>query len=313
MMLVSIRKGNVMTSMQIDQTLKGKTAFITGDRGIGLEIAVRLARAGANIVIASKTTQAHDRLPGTIYTAADLVRQSGGNALPIACDIRNEDDIKYAVRKAVETFGGIDILVNNASALNYASTEKTDRSRFGLVYDVNVEGTFFLTKHVIPHLRHSSIAQVLTLSPPLPEILSSEWIARWIAINPGYSITKIDMSLLSRAWAEEFKKDGIRFNTLWPESIINTAALTLLPGSAALINASRKPAIMADAAYRILVADDKAITGKHFVDVVALESLSGQIDFGHYATVPGEALILDWYIDKPISQCVFIEPGTVSH
>lgn len=298
-----------MTSMILSYPLRDKTAFITGDRGIGLEIAIRLARAGANIVIAGKTTQAHDKLPGTIYTAADLVRQAGGKALPIACDIRNEEDIKYAVRKSVETFGGIDILVNNASALNYASTEKTERSRFGLVYDVNVEGTFFLTKHIIPHLKRSDIAHVLTLSPPLPELLSSEWIAKWIAINPGYSITKVDMSLLSRAWAEEFKSDGIRFNTLWPESIINTAALTLLPGSRALINASRKPAIMADAAYGILTVTDRTMSGKHFVDVGALETLLDQTDFSDYATVPGEALMLDWYIDKPISKCPFVEPG----
>lgn len=296
-----------MTSLQLDTTLAGKTVLITGDRGIGLEIALRLARAGANIVIASKTTQPHNKLAGTIYTAAEQVRAAGGKALPIACDIRNEEDIKYTVRKAVETFGGIDILVNNASALNFAGTIATDRARANLIYGVNVEGTFFLTRQVIAHLKKSDIAQVLTLSPPLPEALTSEWIRKWIAINPAYSITKIDMSLLSRSWAEEFKGDGIRFNTLWPESIIDTAALSLLPNGAALTRASRKPTIMADAAYLILTADDRQMTGNHFIDVGVLQEMRGLTDFGQYSTVQGAKLILDWYIDKPLSTSQFTE------
>lgn len=295
-----------MTSHQ-ETTLAGKTVMITGDRGIGLAIALRLARAGANIVIAAKTTQPHNKLEGTIYTAADAIRALGARALPIACDIRNQEDVKYAVRKAVETFGGIDILINNASALNYASTETTDRNRANLVYGVNVEGTFFLTKEVIPHLKKSNIAQVLTLSPPLPKNLNNNWINKWVSINPAYSITKINMSLLSRAWAEEFGRSGIRFNTLWPETIIDTAALSLLPRGAELIKASRRPEIMADAAYCILTASDTLMTGRHFVDVVALQKLLGKADFGDYSTVSGAKLLLDWYIDVPLSHGSFFQ------
>lgn len=288
------------------KTLEGITAFITGDRGIGLAIALKLAEQGANIVIASKTTQPHGKLPGTIYTAAQAVIEAGGKALPIACDIRNEEDIKYAVRKAVEVFGGIDILVNNASALNFAGTENTDRGRFALIYDVNVQGTFFLTKNVIPHLRRSPVAQVLTLSPPLPTALSPEWIGKWVSINPAYSLTKINMSLLSAAWAQEHQSSKIRFNTLWPESVINTAALTLLPNSKELIKASRQPAIMADAAYAILTSNDPALTGGHFIDVTALKDLAQVTDFARYQTTPGGPLVLDWYIDKPVSDGTFI-------
>jgi len=265
-------------------TLKNKTLFISGgSRGIGLAIALRAARNGANIAIAAKTTEPHPTLPGTIYTAAEEIEQAGGKALPILCDIRDEAQIEAAVQATIDRFGGIDICVNNASAINLTGTLTTSPKRYDLMHEINSRGTFMVSRACIPHLRNATNPHVLNLSPPL------NLIPAWFAPYPAYAMAKYAMSIYAMAMAEEFKEDGIAFNTLWPKTMIDTAAVrSLLGGSAQAI--SRKPDIMADAAWHILTQSSRACTGRHFIDEQVLIE-AGISDLRDYRVVPGSVAL----------------------
>jgi len=256
-------------------TLGGKTLVITGaSRGIGKAIALRAARDGANIVVAAKTEAPHPKLPGTIYTAAEEIEQAGGHALAVATDIRFEDQVTTAVAKAVERFGGIDILVNNASAIWIAGTMDTPMKRFDLMFDVNARGAFLCTQACLPHLRKAANPHVLSLSPPLT------LEARWYAPHAAYTLSKVAMSLWIRGMAEEFRGDGIAFNALWPRTVIDTAALNLLGGEETR-RRSRSPEIVADAAHAVLTKDSRSFTGNFCIDEEILRS-EGVADFSRY-------------------------------
>ena len=239
-----------------------KTVFITGaSRGIGKAIALRLAREGANIIIAAKSVTENPKLGGTIYSAAEEIEAAGGKALPVVCDIREEAQIEAAVKAGIDRFGGIDILINNASAIALTGTEQTETKRFDLIHSINVRGTFLVTKHCIPYLRKSANAHILTLSPPIG--LKPEWLGPHIA----YTISKYDMSLMTLGWAEEFKAAGIAANSLWPVTTIATAAVQNLLGGTMLSQRSRKPEIVADAAWHILSQPATVCTGRLREDV----------------------------------------------
>jgi citronellol/citronellal dehydrogenase len=260
--------------------LKGKTLFISGgSRGIGLAIALRAARDGANVAIAAKTAEPHPKLPGTIYTAVEEIGKAGGKGLPIVCDIREEQQVAAAVAKTVETFGGIDVLVNNASAISLTGTLQTDMKRYDLMNGINARGTFLCGKYCIPHLKKSANPHILTLSPPL------DMRARWFAPHVAYSMAKYGMSLCTLGWAEEFRGDGIAANSLWPRTLIWTAAVRMIGGDPAM-QQSRLPEIMADAAYVILTKNAREFTGNFCVDDVVLYE-AGVRDFSKYAAVPG--------------------------
>lgn len=275
-------------------SLANKTIFITGgSRGIGLEIAKKAAADGANIAIAAKTIDPHPTLPGTIYTAADEIRAAGGSALPIQCDIRNEEEIAAAIAATVKTFGGIDILINNASAINLTPTEKTPAKRFDLMFDVNVRGTFLTSQAVIPHLRESAESgrnpHILTLSPPL------SMKAKWFKPHLAYTMAKYGMSMCVLGMAEEFKRDGIAVNALWPRTAIDTAALAMIPGVDT--DFCRTPQILADSAYLILNRKSTECTGNFFVDEEVLAS-EGITDLEKYSVVPGTTeFLLDFFLD----------------
>lgn len=261
-------------------TLKGKTLFITGgSRGIGAAIAVRAAHDGANVAIAAKTAQPHPKLAGTIHTVAEDIEKAGGRALPILCDIRDEAQVKAAVDQTVATFGGIDILVNNASAISLTGTMQTDMKRYDLMNGINARGTFMSGKYCVPHLRNAENPHILTLSPPL------DMRPRWFAPHVAYSMAKYGMSLCTMAWAEEFKKYGIAANSLWPRTGIATAAVELIGGDE-LMKRSRTPEIMADAAHMILTKPSREFTGQFCIDDIVLWN-EGQRDFDQYAAVPG--------------------------
>jgi len=261
--------------------LAGKTLFISGaSRGIGLAIALRAARDGANIAVAAKTRTPHPKLPGTIYTAAEEIRQAGGQALALECDIRFEQQIETAVAKTIEQFGGIDICVNNASAISLTSTVQTDPKRYDLMYQINVRGTFMVSRACIAHLRRAANPHVLMLSPPL------QLEPTWFAPYPAYALSKYSMSLYAMAMAREFKPDGIAFNTLWPRTIIATAAVQNLLGGDAAIAQSRTPQIVADAAYAILTKNSRDFTGQHCIDEDVLAA-AGITDLRPYRTTPG--------------------------
>lgn len=267
-----------------------KTVFITGaSRGIGKAIALKLASEGANIVIASKSTEENAKLGGTIFSAAKEVEAVGGKALAIQTDIRYEEQIKNAVTQAVATFGGIDILINNASAIQLTNTEQTESKRFDLMYNINVRGTFLMTQHCIPHLKKSSNAHILTLSPPIN--LHSKWLAPHVA----YTLTKYNMSMMALAWATEFKNDGIASNALWPRTTIDTAAVRNLLGGQALANMSRTPDILADCAYYILSKQQLTYTGNTFIDEDVLAN-EGITDLNKYNVVPGAQLFQDLFV-----------------
>lgn len=275
-------------------TLSRKTLFISGgSRGIGLAIALRAARDGANIVIAAKTTEPNPKLPGTIYSAAQAIEQAGGRALPLAVDIRDENAVAAAVKQAAEHFGGIDILVNNASAIQLSNTEQTTMKRFDLMFGVNVRGTYVCTQACLPHLKQSAQAgrnpHILTLSPPL------SMQARWFKDHVAYTMAKYGMSMCVLGHSEEFRPYGIAVNALWPRTIINTAALQVIPGVDA--NLGRKPEIMADAAHYILTSDARTTTGNFFVDDEVL-ALHGITELDSYSVIPGNKNFLpDFFLD----------------
>ena len=275
-------------------SLAGKRIFITGgSRGIGLAIALRAAADGASIAIAAKTAEENPKLPGTIFSAAKEIEAAGGTALPIQCDIRDEDAIVAAVNKAATQFGGLDILINNASAINLTPTEKTAAKRFDLMFDVNVRGTFLSSQAVIPHLRESAKAgrnpHILTLSPPLS--MSPKWFKNHVA----YTMSKYGMSMCVLGMAEEFKRDGIAVNALWPRTAIDTAALQMIPGVDT--DFCRKPEILSDTAYIILNRDSKTTTGNFFVDDEVLAS-EGITDLEKYSVKPGTTdFLLDFFLD----------------
>lgn len=255
-----------------------------GSRGIGLAIALRLAREGVNVVIAAKTAEPHPKLPGTIYTAAEAIEKAGGKALPVICDIRDEHQVAFAVGKAISNFGGIDIVVNNASAISLTATLDTDMNRYDLMHQVNARGTFMVGKMCIPHLRKSAAAgrnpHILTLSPPL------DMRAKWFAPHLAYSLAKYGMSLCTLAWSQEFRAAGIAANSLWPHTTIATAAVNMLGGEA-MMRKSRTPEIMADAAAVILRQPAREFTGLFCIDDLVLHDKAGVTDFSHYAAVPG--------------------------
>jgi citronellol/citronellal dehydrogenase len=269
--------------------LKGRTLFITGgSRGIGKAIALRAAADGANVAIAAKTAEPHPKLPGTIYTAAEEIEAAGGRALPLQVDIRDEDQVHQAVSKTVETFGGIDILVNNASAINLTGTLDTPMKRFDLMWGVNARGTYACSQACIPHLKKSSNPHILTLSPPLN--LDPKWFKSHVA----YTMAKYGMSLCVLGMAEEFRADGIAVNALWPRTVIYTAALAMLGG---LINPEncRKPEIVADAAHVLLTRDSRCCTGNFYIDDDVLRE-AGVTDLEKYAVQPGERLLPDLFL-----------------
>lgn len=272
-------------------SLEGRTLFITGaSRGIGLAIALRAARDGARIVIAAKTDTPHPKLPGTIHTAAAAIEAAGGQALPVVCDIRDEAQIEAAIGIAVARFGGLDILVNNASAISLTGTEATEAKRFDLMHQVNARGSFLCAKHAIAHLRAGSNPHILTLSPPLD--LRPEWFAPHL----GYSMAKFAMSLVTLGLAAELRGEGIAANSLWPRTAIATAAVANVIGGEAMLRASRKPEIVADAAHAILTRDSKVCTGRFFIDDEVLAE-TGVADFDTYAVTPGVALAPDFFVD----------------
>lgn len=269
---------------------KDKTIFITGSsRGIGKAIALRLAKEGANIIVAAKSTTENPKLGGTIFSAAKEIEAAGGNALPVQCDIRDETQIESAVQKAVEHFGGIDILINNASAISLTPTEKTEPKRFDLMHDINVRGTFFMSRACIPFLKNAHNPHILNLSPPLN--MDMKWFAKHIA----YTLSKYNMTMIALGLAEEYKKEGIAANTLWPRTTIATAAVQNLLGGDTLINMSRKPEIVADAAFYILQRPSTTCTGNTFIDEEILKE-EGVIDFDAYAVVPGGELFNDLFL-----------------
>ena len=266
--------------MSAQPGLNGKTLFISGgSRGIGLAIARRAALDGARITIAAKTTDAHPTLPGTIYTAADEIERAGGQALPIACDIRDSDQIDAAVRRTVERFGGIDICINNAPAISLTGKLATDPKRHDLMHDVNVRGTFLVSRACVPHLRNARNPHVLTLAPPL------DIVPEWFAPCPSYALSKYSMSMFAMAMAIEFRQDGIAFNTLWPRTLIDTAAVRNIVAPHDLAR-SRRPEIMADAAWHILTQPSRDTTGRHLIDEQVLIE-AGVTDLRAYRCVAG--------------------------
>jgi len=269
---------------------KDKTVIISGgSRGVGLEIAKTLGKDGANIAILAKTTEPHPTLPGTIYTAAEEIEAVGGKALPIVCDIRFEDQVQNAVDQAANEFGGIDICINNASAIHLTDTENTPMKRYDLMHKINVRGTFMFSQQCIPYLKSGKNPHILTLSPPID-------IARkWFGITLAYTTAKYGMSLVAHGLAEELGKYGIASNCLWPRTSLDTAAVRNVIG-AELIKGSRKPSIYADAAYAVLKRDSKECTGNFFLDQDVLEE-EGVSDFDQYAIDPEATLVSDFFVD----------------
>ena len=270
-------------------SLNKRTLFITGaSRGIGLAIALRAARDRANIAIVAKTTDPHPRLPGTIYTAAESIEKAGGQALPIASDIRFEEQVASAVEQTVHRFGGIDILVNNASAIQLSNTAETELKRFDLMLQINVRGTFLCSRLCLPHLQKSDHAHVLTMAPPI----SLE--AKWFAGHAAYTVSKFGMAMMTFGLAAEFSGSGIAFNCLWPKTIIKTAALAIIPG----IDTSRcrTPEIVADAAYAILTKEPTRLSGQFCIDEEILKA-EGTTNFDKYAVNPKMEPIADLFVD----------------
>lgn len=274
-----------------EHSLKDRVLFITGgSRGIGLAIAKRAAQDGAKIAIAAKTADPHPKLPGTIYTAAEEIERAGGRALPLICDIRFEDQVTAAIAKTVETFGRLDILVNNASAISLTGTLQTPMKRFDLMHQVNARGTFMTTKLALPHLLEADNPHVLMLSPPLS--LKPHWFAPHVA----YTMAKYGMSMCVLGMAEEFR-GRVAFNALWPRTAIATAAVANLLGGEEMVRRSRKPEIVADAAHWILTRPAGEVTGNFFIDEDILRQ-AGVTDFTAYAVEPGQDLVPDLFVDR---------------
>ncbi len=258
--------------------LAGKTMFISGaSRGIGLAIALRVARDGANVCLVAKTAEPHPKLEGTIYTAAEEIEAAGGQALPIVGDIRDEDGVFGAVEQCVSKFGGIDICVNNASAINLVGTEELSMKRYDLMQDINTRGTFLVSKACIPHLKQAGNPHVLTLSPPL------NMDPKWFGAHVAYTIAKYGMSMCTLGMAEEFREAGVAFNALWPRTIIATAAVQNLLGGDEAMARSRKPEIMADAAYEVFTRPSRECTGNFFIDEDLLDGDLGRYRYGDAA------------------------------
>jgi citronellol/citronellal dehydrogenase len=271
-------------------TLSGKTLFISGaSRGIGLAIGLRAARDGANVVIAAKTAEPHSKLPGTIHTAADAIEKAGGRALACVVDVRSEDQVQAAVARAVAAFGGIDILVNNASAISLTGTLATPMKRFDLMHQINTRGTFVCSQACVPYLMKAQNPHILNLSPPLD--LKEKWFAPHVA----YTMAKYGMSLCVLGMAGEFRETGIAVNALWPRTVIATAAVQNLLGGDATIRGSRTPEIVADAAHVILTRPSRECTGNFFIDDDVLRS-AGVTDLAKYQTVPGAELVPDFFV-----------------
>ncbi len=267
-----------------------RTVLITGaSRGIGKAMAIRLAKEGANIVIAAKSVDEDPRLGGTIYSAAAEVEAAGGKALAVQVDIRNEEQIQNMVQQAVEKFGGIDVVINNASAIQLTGTEQTESKRFDLMQSINVRGTFLVVKHCLPYLRKGKNPHIITLSPPVN--LDPKWMGGHIA----YTITKFNMSMLALGWAAEFKGIGIASNALWPRTTIDTAAVRNLLGGETLAKMSRTPEIIADAVYFILKKNAAQCTGHTFIDEEVLAG-EGITDLEKYSVVPGAHLYTDLFV-----------------
>ncbi len=271
-------------------SLKDKTVFITGgSRGIGKAIALRLAGEGANIVIAAKSVEENPKLGGTIHSTAAEVEQAGGHALAVQCDIRFEDQVQAAVDQAVAKFGGIDILINNASAIALTGTEKTDPKKFDLMFDINVRGTFMVTRACIPHLKKNG-GHILTLSPPV------NMQPKWLKNHLAYTLAKYNMSMMAMGWAAELKNDKIRSNALWPVTTIDTAAVRNVLGGDTLAKMSRIVDIVADAVFYILGNDDASNTGHCYTDEEVLAA-NGITDLAKYSAVPGAKLYRDLFLD----------------
>ena len=272
-------------------SLAGKTLFITGaSRGIGLAIALRAARDGANIAIAAKTSEPHAKLPGTIYSAAEQIEQAGGHALPLRVDVRDEAEVLGAARQCAERFGGIDICINNASAINLASILQIDMRRYDLIQQINTRGTFITSRACLPYLQKAANPHILTLSPPL------DLRPKWFAGHLAYSLSKYGMSLCMLGLAEEYRAAGIACNALWPRTTIATAAVEFALGGVEMMRRSRKPEIVADAAYVILNRPARECTGQFFIDDTVLAE-AGVRDFAPYSVEPGHPLLGDIFID----------------
>lgn len=270
-------------------TLADRTLVISGgSRGIGLAIAVGAAKQGANVVLLAKTSEPHPKLPGTVHTAVEEIEAAGGKGLAVVGDVRNESDVQRAVDAAVERFGGVDVCVNNASAIALVGTEELPAKKFDLLQQVNIRGTFLLTKACVPHLRKSPNPHVLTLSPPM------NMNPRWLGAHPGYTLSKYGMTLLSLGWAAEFAGDGIAVNCLWPQTYIATAAVTNMEDGASLVSSARSPEIMADAAVEIMSRPAQSATGHCYVDADVLTE-SGIADLSRYGG--GANPILDIFLD----------------
>ena len=279
-------------------SLANKVVFITGgSRGIGLEIGKRAARDGAKVVLAAKTAEPHPKLPGTIFTAAEEIIEAGGEALPLILDVRDEENVLRAVEETVSHFGGIDICVNNASAISLTKTPDTDMKRYDLMHQINGRGTYLVSKYCIPHLKKSSNPHILNLAPPL------DMKAKWFGPHLAYTMAKFTMSMCVLGMAEELKADGIAVNGLWPRTAIATAAVKNVLGGEELMNISRKPEIMADAAYEIFIKDSKEFTGNFCIDDLVLHE-SGIKDFTKYADVNFDKLAPDFFVpdDTPLPE-----------
>ena len=279
-------------------SLANKVVFITGgSRGIGLEIGKRAARDGAKVVLAAKTAEPHPKLPGTIFTAAEEIIEAGGEALPLILDVRDEENVLKVVEETVSHFGGIDICVNNASAISLTKTPDTDMKRYDLMHQINGRGTYLVSKYCIPHLKKSSNPHILNLAPPL------DMKAKWFGPHLAYTMAKFTMSMCVLGMAEELKADGIAVNGLWPRTAIATAAVKNVLGGEELMNISRKPEIMADAAYEIFIKDSKEFTGNFCIDDLVLHE-SGVKDFTNYADVSFDKLAPDFFVpdDTPLPE-----------
>ncbi|EJP73947.1 MAG: NAD(P)-dependent oxidoreductase [Gammaproteobacteria bacterium] len=277
-------------------SLKDKVIFISGgSRGIGLAIAKKAALDGAKIIIAAKTAEPHPKLPGTIYTAAEEIVSAGGDALPLICDIRSEDNVRDTINKGVDHFGGIDICINNASAIQLTNVTDTEMKRYDLMHQINGRGTYMVSKFCLPHLKKADNPHILNLAPPL------DMSAKWFANTVAYTMAKYTMSMCVLGMAEEFKPDGIAVNALWPRTAIATAAVQNHLGGDEIMKLSRNVDIMADSAYSILTKDSKSFTGNFCIDDLVLYE-DGVKDFSKYASVPFDQLMPDFFVpdDTPL-------------